>query len=148
MSTNSTPVIAALEQALADTYALALKTQNYHWNVEGPNFFGLHNLFEEQYTDAHTAVDELAERIRALGAPAPGGFQVFMDTTKIADAKQNTDATTMIDDLAASHETMGETLRDGVAAAEEARDPATADMLTARLTIHDKHAWMLRSLKA
>ncbi|MDF1792618.1 MAG: DNA starvation/stationary phase protection protein [Thalassobaculaceae bacterium] len=147
MSTNSKPVIAALEQALADTYALALKTQNYHWNVEGPNFFGLHTLFEEQYTDAQGAADELAERIRALGAPAPGGLQAFLDMTKIADAKQNSDAKAMIDDLAASHETMGATLRSGISVAEEAGDPATADMLTARLTIHDKSAWMLRSLK-
>ncbi|SDG50229.1 MULTISPECIES: Dps family protein [Thalassobaculum] len=148
MSANSKPVIAALEQALADTYALALKTQNYHWNVEGPTFYGLHNLFEEQYNDAHGAVDELAERIRALGAPAPGSFQVFMDATKIADAKQNADAKAMVSDLAASHETMGATLRDGISVAEDAGDPATADMLTARLTTHDKHAWMLRSLKA
>ena len=148
MSANSKPVIAALEQALADTYALALKTQNYHWNVEGPTFYGLHNLFEEQYNDAHGAVDELAERIRALGAPAPGSFQVFMDATKIADAKQNADAKTMVSDLAASHETMGATLRDGISVADDAGDPATADMLTARLTTHDKHAWMLRSLKA
>lgn len=147
MSANSKPVIAALEQALADTYALALKTQNYHWNVEGPNFYGLHNLFEEQYTDAQGAVDELAERIRALGAPAPGGFQVFMDATKIADAKQNIDAKAMIADLAASHETIGETLRSGIDEAEKAGDPATADMLTARLTTHDKYAWMLRSMK-
>lgn len=147
MSTNSKPVIAALEQALADTYALALKTQNYHWNVEGPNFFGLHSLFEEQYTDAHTAVDELAERIRALGAPAPGGFQAFLDMTKIADAKQNLDAGGMVADLTAAHETMADTLRSGISVAEEAGDPATADMLTGRLTAHDKHAWMLRSLK-
>ncbi|WPZ34268.1 DNA starvation/stationary phase protection protein [Thalassobaculum sp. OXR-137] len=148
MSANSKPVIAALEQALADTYALALKTQNYHWNVEGPTFYGLHNLFEEQYNDAHGAVDELAERIRALGAPAPGSFQAFMDATKIADAKQNADAQTMVSDLVASHETMGETLREGISVAEKAGDPATADMLTGRLTTHDKHAWMLRSLKA
>ena len=147
MSKNSKPVIAALEQSLADTYALALKTQNYHWNVEGPNFFSLHNMFEEQYNDAHAAVDELAERIRALGAPAPGTFQAFMDATKISDAKQNADADTMIADLMASHETMSATLRDGVSVAEKAEDPATADMLTARVTIHDKYAWMLRSLK-
>lgn len=148
MSANSKPVIAVLEQALADTYALALKTQNYHWNVEGPTFFGLHNLFEEQYNDAHGAVDELAERIRALGAPAPGSFQAFMDATKIADAKQNIDAQAMVSDLVSSHETMGDTLREGISVAEEAGDPATADMLTARLTTHDKHAWMLRSIKA
>lgn len=145
MSANSNPVVAALEQALADTYALALKTQNYHWNVKGPNFVGLHTLFEQQYTDAHTAVDALAERIRALGAPAPGGFRVFLDTSKVADAKESVDAATMVADLAASHETVSTTLSDGVAAAEAASDAATADLLTGRLTIHDKHAWMLRS---
>lgn len=147
MSTNSKPVIAALEQALADTYALALKTQAYHWNVEGPNFVGLHTLFEQQYTDAQTAADELAERIRALGAPAPGGLQAFLDMTGITDAKQNLDAMAMVDDLATSNETIGETLKTGISAAEKAGDPVTADMLTARLTIHDKSAWMLRSLK-
>jgi len=145
MSTNSTPVVAALEQALADTYALALKTQNYHWNVESPNFYGLHKLFEEQYVDAHGAIDDLAERIRALGAPAPGGLRVFLDMTKVADGREGLDAKAMIADLAAGHETVAGTLRDGVKAAEGADDVSTADLLTMRLTAHDKHAWMLRS---
>ncbi len=148
MSTNSSPVIAALEQSLADTYSLALKTQNYHWNVEGPDFFGLHSLFEEQYNDALAAVDDLAERIRALGAPAPGGLQAYLDMTGISDARQNIDASAMVADLLASHETMADTLRNGVAAAEQAGDAASADMLTGRLTAHEKAAWMLRSLKA
>lgn len=147
MSANSTPVVTALEQALADTYALALKTQAYHWNVEGPNFVGLHTLFEEQYTDAQVAADALAERIRALGAPAPGGLRAFLEATRITEPKQNMDAKAMVDDLAASNETIGETLKGGIAAADEAGDPVTADMLTARLTIHDKNAWMLRSAK-
>lgn len=145
MSTNSNPVIAALEQALADTYALALKTQNYHWNVEGPTFFALHKMFEEQYDDAHAAVDDLAERIRALGGKAPGGFRVFLDTARIADAKDNVDAATMVTDLAASNESVSATLREGVGAAEAAGDVSTADMLTGRITVHDKNAWMLRS---
>ncbi len=145
MSANTNPVVLALEQALADTFALSLKTQNYHWNVEGPQFFSLHGMFEEQYTDAQEAVDELAERIRALGAAAPGGLKAFLDTTKIADAKQDADARTMVADLADSHDTVAGTLKDGIAKAEEIGDVSTADMLTGRLTVHNKHAWMLRS---
>jgi starvation-inducible DNA-binding protein len=144
---NTDPVVKALEQALADTYALALKTQNYHWNVEGPTFFGLHKLFEEQYDDAHAAVDELAERIRALGAFAPGGLRVFQEISGIADAKDGLDARAMIDDLIAGHATLASTLKAGIEAAEKAADPVTADMLTGRLTTHDKHAWMLRSAR-
>lgn len=147
MTRNTDPVVKALEQALADTYALALKTQNYHWNVEAPTFFGLHKLFEEQYDDAHAAVDDLAERIRALGAFAPGGFRVFQEISGIADAKNGLDARAMIDDLIAGHATLAGTLKAGIEAAEKADDPATADMLTGRLAAHDKHAWMLRSVR-
>lgn len=145
MSANSNPVVLALEQALADTYALALKTQTYHWNVTSPNFYSLHKLFEEQYDDAHEAVDDLAERIRALGAPAPGGLRAFLETTRISDATETMEAKEMLPDLTASHEVLAGTLKHGIAAAEQAGDAATADMLTARLTAHDKHAWMLRS---
>ena len=147
MVQTSTPVVAALERALADTYALALKTQNYHWNVVSPTFFGLHKMFEEQYDDMHAAVDELAERIRALGAAAPGGFRVFLDTTSIADAVDGADANGMLDDLIDSQATMAQTLKTGINAAEEADDPVTADMLTERLTEHDKQAWMLRATR-
>jgi len=148
MTRNTDPVVKALEQALADTFALALKTQNYHWNVVGPNFFGLHNLFEEQYTDAFGAVDELAERIRALGAPAPGGLRAFQEISKIADAQDGIDAKAMIDDLAAGNEAIGATLKAGIEAAGNAGDDVTADLLTGRLATHDKAAWMLRSLRA
>ena len=148
MTRNTDPVVKALEQALADTYTLALKTQNYHWNVEGPNFFGLHNLFEEHYTDGYAAADELAERIRALGAAAPGGLRAFQEITKIADAKEGVDAKAMIDDLIDSHAAVVATLKTGVDVAENADDPATADMLTGRVTAHDKAAWMLRSIRA
>jgi starvation-inducible DNA-binding protein len=147
MTRNTDPVVKALEQALADTFTLALKTQNYHWNVVGPNFFGLHNLFEEQYTDAFGAVDELAERIRALGAAAPGGLQAFREISGIADAQEGIDAKAMIDDLAAGNEAVGATLKAGIAAAGSAGDDATADLLTGRLATHDKAAWMLRSLR-
>ena len=148
MTRNTDPVVKALEQALADTYTLALKTQNYHWNVEGPNFFGLHNLFEEHYTDGYAAADELAERIRALGAAAPGGLRAFQEITKIADAKEGVDAKAMIDDLIDSHAAVVATLKTGVDVAENADDPATADMLTGRVTAHDKAACMLRSIRA
>lgn len=147
MTRNTDPVVKALEQALADTFTLALKTQNYHWNVVGSNFFGLHNLFEEQYTDGFTAADEIAERIRALGAAAPGGLRAFQEITTVADAKDGIDSKTMIDDLAESHAAVSASLKTGVDVAEKAGDVSTADLLTGRITTHDKAAWMLRSLR-
>jgi len=147
MTRNTDPVVKGLEQALADTFTLALKTQNYHWNVVGSNFFGLHNLFEEQYTDGFTAADEIAERIRALGAAAPGGLRSFQEITTVADAKDGIDAKAMIDDLVESHEAVAASLKTGVDVAEKAGDVSTADLLTGRITTHDKAAWMLRSLR-
>lgn len=147
MTRNTDPVVKALEQALADTFALALKTQNYHWNVVGSNFFSLHNLFEEQYTDGFTAADEIAERIRALGAPAPGGLRAFKEITTVADAQDGIDAKVMIDDLIESNNAVSASLKTGVDVAGKADDVSTADLLTGRITIHDKAAWMLRSLR-
>ncbi|MEQ8395316.1 DNA starvation/stationary phase protection protein [Thalassobaculum sp.] len=147
MTRNTDPVVKALEQALADTFTLALKTQNYHWNVTGPNFFGLHNLFEEQYNDGYAASDELAERIRALGAPAPGGLRAFQEITRIEEAKSGLESKAMLDDLIESNAAVAATLKSGIDVAETASDPATADMLTARVTAHDKAAWMLRSIR-
>lgn len=147
MTRNTDPVVKALEQALADTYTLALKTQNYHWNVVGPNFYGLHNLFEEQYSEGYEAADEIAERIRALGAPAPGGLRAFQEITKIPEAKDGIDSKAMIDDLAEGNEAVAASLKAGVDVAESADDVSTADLLTARITAHDKAAWMLRSLR-
>lgn len=147
MTRNTDPVVKSLEQALADTFALALKTQTYHWNVVGPQFYGLHNLFEEQYTDGFAAVDELAERIRALDAPAPGGLQAFREITKIAEPRNGIDARAMIDDLIDSNTAVAKNLKTGIEAADEAGDDSTADMLTARVTVHEKATWMLRSLR-
>lgn len=147
MTRNTDPVVKALEQALADTFTLALKTQNYHWNVVGPNFYGLHNLFEAQYTDSYAAADEIAERIRALGAPAPGGLRAFQEITRIAEAKDGIDSKAMIEDLVQENEAVSAGLKTGVDVAEKAGDVSTADMLTARITTHDKAAWMLRSLR-
>ncbi len=147
MTRNTDPVVKALEQALADTFTLALKTQNYHWNVTGSNFFGLHNLFEEQYNDGYAASDALAERIRALGAPAPGGLRAFQEITKIEEAKGGLDSKAMLDDLIDGNAAVAATLKTGVDVAETANDPATADMLTGRVTAHDTAAWMLRSIR-
>src|SRR3546814_1073023 len=97
MTRHTDPVVKALEQSLADTFTLALKTQNYHWNVVGSNFFGLHNLFEEQYNDGFAASDEIAERNPALGAPSPGGPRAFQEITTFADAKDGIDSTAMIE---------------------------------------------------
>jgi starvation-inducible DNA-binding protein len=144
-SMSNKPVINALRRALADTYALQVKAQNYHWNVTGPDFYGLHKLFEEQYDDAAEAVDELAERIRALGDKAPGSFKAFQQLTGVGDPVDGAGPETMIADLQASHETVSKALGEGIDAAEQAEDPVTADLFTERRAAHDKHAWMLRS---
>jgi starvation-inducible DNA-binding protein len=145
MTTNNAPVVTALEKALADTYALAIKTQNYHWNVTGADFFQLHGMFEEQYADLSAAADELAERIRALGHRAPGGLKAFQDLTQIEDGDGSSAALEMVKQLAGDHQIVSSLLKRGVEAAEEAGDVATADMLTGRITVHDKAAWMLNA---
>lgn len=145
MASNKGPVVTVLEKALADTYALALKTQNYHWNVTGADFFQLHGMFEEQYGDLSGAVDELAERIRALGQLSPGGFKAFQALTQIEDGDGTIAAVDMVKDLAAGHESVAALLATAVATAEENGDVSTADMLTGRLTAHQKAAWMLNA---
>lgn len=145
MTTNNAPVVTALEKALADTYALAIKTQNYHWNVTGADFFQLHGMFEEQYADLSAAADELAERIRALGHRAPGGLKAFQDLTQIEDGDGSSSALEMVKQLAGDHQIVSSLLKSGVEAAEEAGDVSTADMLTGRITVHDKAAWMLNA---
>ena len=148
MATNKGPVVSVLEKALADTYALALKTQNYHWNVTGADFFQLHCMFEEQYGYLSGAVDELAERIRALGHLSPGGLKAFQSLTQIEDGDGSSSPIDMVKDLAKDHETVSSLLKEGVAAAEENGDVSTADMLTGRLTVHQKAAWMLNASAA
>jgi starvation-inducible DNA-binding protein len=138
-------VSGELSILLADTYALALKTQNYHWNVTGPEFYSLHKLFEEQYESLHDAADELAERIRALGVYAPGGFAEFAQLTNISDAKKGSTAKTMLQDLAKSHAAVVKQANKVIKAAESVGDSSTIDMVVGRIEDHDKQAWMLNS---
>lgn len=141
-------IVSGLSTALADSYTLYLKTHNFHWNVTGPMFATLHTLFEEHYTELAAAVDELAERIRALGAPSPGSYTDFQALTNVPEAKGVPDALDMVRQLVEDHETVVRTMRSVFPAADEANDEATADLLTQRLQVHEKTAWMLRSLLA
>ncbi|WP_341864170.1 DNA starvation/stationary phase protection protein [Gymnodinialimonas sp. 57CJ19] len=145
---NVKSVTDALSEVLSDTYRLILKTQTYHWNVMGPLFHPVHVMTEEQYTDMFAAVDELAERIRALGKPAvvnPTALSAGPDGTH-PDA--TLPATDMVKDLASDHEALARRLRALVDTAEDARDPVTADLATVRATFHEKAAWMLNATAA
>lgn len=137
-----------LSRLLADTYTLYLKTHNFHWNVTGPMFRTLHLMFEEQYNELATAVDAIAERIRSLGFPAPASYKQFMKLTSIQEEDQVPAAQEMIRLLVAGHETVARTARSVFPASERGGDEATADLLTERLQVHEKTAWMLRSLLA
>ena len=137
-----------LARLLADTYTLYLKTHNYHWNVTGPMFQTLHLMFETQYSELALAVDLIAERIRALGAPAPGSYREFGALSAVPEDDDHPDATEMIRRLVAGQETVARTARSLFPVVEGAHDEPTADLLTQRLQIHEKTAWMLRSLLA
>ncbi len=136
---------AGLTKLLADTYAVYLKTHGYHWNVRGPEFFSFHNLLEQQYREIWAALDEIAERIRALGVVAPQSYSAFGNLTSIKDGDPDKDATAMLKELMQDHETLIATTRRAFAAADEAGDEASADLITQRLAAHEKFAWMLRS---
>lgn len=142
---NNEKVIEALKVTLADSYVLYLKTQNYHWNVTGPNFKAFHLMFEEQYNDLFTAVDLIAERIRALGAKAPGSFAIYSKVTNIKEGDENLDATSMLTQLAKDQETISNTLTQALKAAQDIGDEVTVGIMTDRIEIHQKNAWMLRS---
>ena len=135
-------VAAGLSRLLADTYAVYLKTHGYHWNVRGPNFASLHGLFMEQYTEEWAALDEIAERIRALGEFAP---QTFGNLTAIRDGNPESDWEAMVEELKRDNETVCRTAREIFPSAEKAGDQATLDLITQRFQAHEKHAWMLRS---
>lgn len=138
-----------LSRLLADTYSVYLKTHYYHWNVTGPQFNTLHTMFETQYNELWMAVDEVAERIRALGFPAPGGYAAFAKLTKVdADGDDVPNANDMITNLVKAHETIVRTARSVFPAAEKAHDEPTADLLTQRMQSSEKTAWMLRSMVA
>jgi starvation-inducible DNA-binding protein len=135
-----------LSRLLADTYTLYLKTHSFHWNVTGPMFNTLHVMFMEQYTELSLAVDLVAERIRSLGHWAPGSYAQYAKLTSIDEATTVPKAEDMIRALVKGHETVARTARAVFPPAEKAGDEATCDLLTQRLQIHEKTAWMLRSL--
>jgi starvation-inducible DNA-binding protein len=141
-----TQIVAGLSKLLADTYTLYLKTHNFHWNVTGPMFQTLHLMFEAQYTELALAVDLIAERIRALGAPAPGSYREFSKLTTVAEAEGTVSAVEMIRQLVEAQETVVRTARSVFPAVDRAQDQPTADLLTQRMQVHEKTAWMLRSL--
>ena len=139
-------IAKGLSRVLADTYTLYTKTHNYHWNVTGPMFQTLHVMFETQYTELALAVDLVAERIRALGEYAPGSYSAFRELASVKEATGVPKATEMIKDLVESHETVARTARNVFEAAEQGNDEASLDLLTQRIQLHEKTAWMLRSL--
>ncbi len=139
-------IAGGLGRVLADTYTLYLKTHNFHWNVTGPMFQTLHLMFMTQYTETWNAVDLVAERIRALGYPAPGSYKEFAALTSIEDSSGNVSATEMIRQLVAGQEAVVRTAREVLPVAEKAGDQPTVDLLSARMEVHEKNAWMLRSL--
>jgi starvation-inducible DNA-binding protein len=141
-------IASGLSRLLADSYTLYLKTHNYHWNVTGPQFNTLHTMFEEQYTELAAAVDEIAERIRALGIKAPGSYSSFAGLTAIDEGTGDESAEEMIRQLVIGQETVARTAREAFPAAEAANDEPTADLLTQRMQTHEKNAWMLRSMLA
>ena len=139
-------ISAGLSRLLADSYTLYLKTHNYHWNVTGPMFNTLHQMFEEQYNELALAVDEIAERIRALGFPAPGSYQAYAALTSIEEETEVPSAEEMIANLVKGQEAVARTARAVFPAADAASDEPTADLLTQRMQVHEKNAWMLRSM--
>lgn len=135
-----------LAHLLADSYTLYLKTHKYHWNVTGPMFQTLHLMFETQYNELALAVDLVAERIRSLGAKAPGSYREFAALSSIAEDDDEPDAHEMIRRLVKGQEAVARTARSVFPLADRAHDESTADLLTQRLQVHEKTAWMLRSL--
>ena len=139
-------ITEGLSRLLADTYSLYLKTHNFHWNVTGPMFQTLHLMFETQYTELATAVDLIAERIRALGYPAPGTYSNFARLSSIPETEGVPKAEEMIRLLVEGQEAVVRTARSIFPIVEQANDEPTADLLTQRMQLHEKNAWMLRSL--
>lgn len=139
-------IAAGLSALLADSYTLYLMTHNFHWNVTGPQFNSLHNMFMTQYTEQWNALDIIAERIRALGYPAPGTYKEFVKLASIEEVEGVPKATDMIRHLVAAQETTARTARKLFPMVDAANDQPTADVLTQRIDVHEKTAWMLRSL--
>ncbi|MGD1903511.1 MAG: Dps family protein [Geitlerinemataceae cyanobacterium] len=141
-------IAEGLSRLLADTYTLYLKTHNFHWNVTGPMFNTLHLMFEEQYNELSLATDTIAERIRTLGYPAPGTYRQYAAMTSIPETEGVPEATEMIRLLVEGQEAVVRTARTLLPLTDEVHDEPTADLLTQRMQVHEKTAWMLRSLLA
>jgi starvation-inducible DNA-binding protein len=139
-------IVKGLSAVLADSYTLYLMTHNFHWNVTGPHFNSLHQMFMAQYTEQWNALDLIAERIRALGHPAPGTYKEFVRLASIKEVEGVPKATDMIRHLVAAQEATARTARELLPVVDAANDQPTADLLTQRLEVHEKTAWMLRSL--
>ncbi len=142
---NRQNIAEGLSRVLADSYMVYLKTHNYHWNVTGELFHSLHAQFEEQYTELAEAIDEIAERIRSLGYRAPGSFREYSKITSIEEDTDQPKALEMVRRLAVDNETILRTAREVLPLCDEADDEASIDLLTQRLHVHSKTAWMLRS---
>lgn len=139
-------IAQSLSRLLADSYTLYLLTHNFHWNVTGPQFRTLHLMFEEQYTELATAVDDIAERIRTLGYPAPGTYREFAKLTSIQEPEGVPEAAEMIRQLINGNEIVVQTCRKALPLAQEADDESTAALISDRMRVHEKTAWMLRSM--
>ncbi len=139
-------IVSGLSKLLADTYTLYLQTHNFHWNVKGPMFQTLHLMFEQQYMELALAVDLIAERIRALGFPAPGTYAEFSELSSIKEIRGVPNAESMIATLIDGQEAVVRTAREVFPLVDEVHDEPTADLLTQRMQVHEKTAWMLRSL--
>ncbi|MEJ2900672.1 Dps family protein [Acinetobacter sp. NS-4] len=139
-------IVEGLSKLLADSYTLYLMTHNFHWNVTGPQFNSLHNMFMTQYTEQWNALDIIAERIRVLGFPAPGTYKQFVKLTAIKEVEGVPKAEEMVSLLVNAHETVARTARSLFPIVDEVNDQPTADLITQRLEVHEKTAWMLRSL--
>jgi starvation-inducible DNA-binding protein len=145
---TNTAITAIIKTVLADSFTLMGRTQGVHWNVKGSLFVGVHNLTEEQYTALFTAVDELAERLRARGVDAPFDYSELAAEGSLPARNQSREAQDQLADLAAGHTHIAQFIRDNIETIEEAGDPITADMLIGRATEHEKSAWMLNALAA
>ncbi|MGV8987187.1 MAG: Dps family protein [Cypionkella sp.] len=143
---NVKPVTNGLNGALADTYRLVFKTHAYHWNIEGPLFYGIHHLTDAQYRNLFDAADKIAERIRALGQLTPISLKEIMAASIVEDVDTLPSALAMVEDLAQAHESVAKRMHDLIDLANQHRDPVTADLVTNRSAFHEEAAWMLRAL--
>lgn len=139
-------IAEGLKRLLADSYTLYLQTHNFHWNVMGPQFRELHLMFEEHYTELATAVDEIAERIRTLGVAAPGTYKAFAQLSSIEEVDGVPEATEMVRLLTHGHEQVVKTCRSALKVAQEADDESSAALVSDRMRVHEKTAWMLRAM--